>query len=145
VIFSAEGATDESLGWSVSKTPGTDQERTSAEGARSESVAPIPMPVITSTIVAVPVIAIVITVAPIRPVIPPVVGIPGIITVVGIGVVIVRSVEGWVWNRESKGKVNTGPRRRFREERQSSDRKNEDNELLHKKETKGMYHKFKKS
>jgi hypothetical protein len=110
------------------------------------------MPVIASTIVAVAVIAIVIPVAPVWPVIPPVVAIPGItvvaiprITVVGIGVVIARSVVGWVWNGESKGKVNTGARRRFREERQSSDRKNEDNELLHKKETKGMYHKFKKS
>jgi xanthine/uracil permease len=102
------------------------------------------MPVIASTIVAVAVIAIVIPVAPVWPVIPPVVAIPGI-TVVGIGVVIARSVVGWVWNGESKGKVNTGARRRFREERQSSDRKNEDNELLHKKETKGMYHKFKKS
>jgi xanthine/uracil permease len=102
------------------------------------------MPVIASTIVAVAVIAIVIPVAPVWPVIPPVVAIPRI-TVVGIGVVIARSVVGWVWNGESKGKVNTGARRRFREERQSSDRKNEDNELLHKKETKGMYHKFKKS
>ena len=34
---------------------------------------------------------------------------------------------------------------RFREERQSSDRENEDNELLHKKETELIYHEFKKS
>src|ERR1700730_7672569 len=102
----------------------------------SESVTPIPMPVIPTTIVAatiiaVPVIAIVITVGPIRPVIPAVVGISGIVTVVRIGVVIAGSVEGREWNGESKGKVNTGACRRFREERQSSDRKNEDNELLH--------------
>jgi hypothetical protein len=90
------------------------------------------MPVIASTIVAVPVIARIITVAPVWPVIPPVVAIPGI-TVVGIGVVIARPVICGEGNRESKGKVNTGARRRFREERQSSDRKNEDNELLHKK------------
>jgi len=103
------------------------------------------MPVIPSTIVAVPiivaaVIAIVIPVAPVWSVIPPVVGIPRItvvgiprITVVGIGVVVARSVKDGEGNGESKGKVNTGACRRFREERQSSDRKNEDNELLHKK------------
>src|SRR5580700_6522121 len=102
------------------------------------------MPVI-STIVAAAVIARVITVAPIRSVVPTVVGIPRIITVVGIRVVIARSVEHREWNGESKGEMNTGACRRFGEERQSSDHKNEDNELLHKKETKGIYHEFKKS
>ena len=119
-----------------------------------ESVVPIAMPVIPSTIVAVTIIAsaviaaavipVVIPVAPVWSVIPAVVGIPRIITV-GIGVVISGSVEDRDWNGESKGKVNTGACRRFREERQSSDRKNEDNELLHKKETRRMYHEFKKS
>jgi len=90
------------------------------------------MPVIPSTIVAVTIIAaaVIIPVAPVGSVIPPVVAIPRI-TVIGIEGVIAGSVEGRDRNRESKDKVNTGTCRRFREERQSSDRKNEDNELLH--------------
>src|SRR5271165_5485809 len=90
------------------------------------------MPVIPSTIVAVTIItaAVIIPVAPVRSVIPPIVAIPRI-TVIGIGGVIARSVEGRDRNREPKDKVNTGTCCRFREERQSSDRKNEDNELLH--------------
>jgi len=108
----------------------------------SESVAPIAMPVISSTIVAVTIIAVavvaaavvaVIAVPPVGSVIPPVIRISRIVTVVGIGVVIARSVEGRDRNGKSKGKVNTGTCGRFREERQSSDRKNKDNELLHMK------------
>ena len=107
----------------------------------SESVAPIAVPVISSTIVAVTIIAVtiiaaavvtvIIAVPPVGSVIPPVVRISRIVIVVGIGVIIARSVEGRDRNGESKGKVNTGTCRWFREERQSSDRKNEDNELLH--------------
>jgi hypothetical protein len=91
------------------------------------------MPVIPSTVVATTIIAaaVIIAVAPVGSVIPSVVGIPRIITVVGIGVVIAGPVKDRDRNGESKGKVNTGTCRRFREERQSSDRKNEDNELLH--------------
>jgi len=92
----------------------------------------IAMPVIPSTIVTATIIAaaVIIPVAPIGSVIPPVVAIPRI-TVIGIGTVIARSVEGRNGNGESKDKGNTSTCCRFREERQSSGRKNEDNELLH--------------
>jgi hypothetical protein len=73
-----------------------------------------------------------------------IVSIPWIISV-GIRAVISRSVENRDGNRKAKSKANTGTRRRFGEERQSSDRKNEDNELLHNiiRETQGRYHEFK--
>jgi hypothetical protein len=48
-----------------------------------------------------------------------------------VGIVIARGVNDGDGNGESKGKANAGSCRRFREERQSSDRKSEDNELLH--------------
>jgi hypothetical protein len=120
---------------------GTPDSASSDTYRHAESVAPIAVPVISSTIVAVTIIAVtvvaaavvtvIIAVPPVGSVIPPVVRISRIVIVVGIGVIIARSVEGRDRNGESKGKVNTGTCGRFREERQSSDRKNEDNELLH--------------
>jgi hypothetical protein len=117
-------------------------------------IAIITVPVISSTVIAAAVVAItviastvVIPAAPIRSVIPAIVGVPGIITVVGVGAVIAGSVEDRERDGESKGKANTGPRRGFREERQTSDRKDEDNELLHRmrNQTKPVYHEFNKS
>jgi hypothetical protein len=116
------------------------------------------MPVIPSTVIAAAVIAItviastvVIPVAPIGPIIPAIVGISRIITITIIGITVVGigavagSVVGRERNWEPKGKAYTGLRPRFGEERQSSDRNNEDNELLHKRETRAIYHEFKKS
>jgi hypothetical protein len=104
----------------------------------------ITMPVITSTVVAVvivtpsviaaAIIAVVIPVPPVRSVKSPIKGNSRRITVVGIGVAIARSVKNRDWNRwngKSKHEINAGPRGRFREDRQSSYRKNKDNELLH--------------
>jgi hypothetical protein len=89
---------------------------------------------VASTVIAAAVIA--------SAVIAAIVSIPWVITIIRIAVVwigavsavIARSVDDWEWYREPKGKANTGARRRFREERQPSDRNNEDNVLLHKNE-----------
>jgi hypothetical protein len=91
----------------------------------------IPSAIIPSTVVPAPVI---VTIAPVGTIIPAVIGVPWIIAVIGIWAraVIAWSVEDRKWYRERKGKVHTRLRRRFGEERQSSDHKNEDNELLHK-------------
>jgi hypothetical protein len=91
----------------------------------------------TMTIIAAAVIAIVIPVAPVWSIIPPVISVvPRItvvrITVIGIGIVVARPVIGREWNGECKGKVNTGACGRFSEERQSRDGENEDDKLLHK-------------
>ena len=88
------------------------------------------MAVEAGTEIAASVIAVKIPVAPKWSVKPAIISIPRIIPV-GIRAIITGSVENWEWNRQAKDKANTGTRRRFREERQSSDRKNEDNELLH--------------
>jgi hypothetical protein len=103
----------------------------------------IPSTIVAAAVIAVAVVAVIISVAPVGSIIPAIIRISRIITVVGIRVIIARSVKDRKW--ESKGKLNSGARRRLREERQSSDRKNEENELLHTKETQGMYHKFEKS
>jgi len=103
-------------------------------------IAVIPTPVIPAAVVAITEGAttivtapVVIPVAPVRTVIPSIVSISRKIIAVRIEVVIHGSVNGRDWNGESKGKAHTGACRRFREKRQSSDHKSEDNELLHNK------------
>ena len=57
--------------------------------------------------------------------------IVGAIVVVGTRSVIPRSVKNRDRNWQPKDKMNTSPRRRFSEERQSRDDQQEDNELFH--------------
>jgi hypothetical protein len=98
-------------------------------------VAVIPAAVVAITERAITIVTppVVIPVAPVRTVVSSIVSISRKIIVVRIEVVIHGSVNGRDWNGESKGKADTGARRRFREKRQTSDHKSEDNELLHNK------------
>jgi hypothetical protein len=113
-------------------------------GILSDSVAPIaivPMSVRALVIVAVHIVTAVVEAAAVEPgteiaaaVIAVKASIISISWIISVGKrgVIARSVVHRDWNRKAKGKANAGTCRRFGEERQSSDRKNEDNELLHK-------------
>jgi hypothetical protein len=82
------------------------------------AVTVIAMAVVAITVRAVAVIAAAVVV-PIAP-------IGSVIHITWIVTVIKRD-----WDGESKAKANTSHCRRFRKERQSSDRQDEDNELLH--------------
>ena len=79
------------------------------------------------------IVTIVVTVPPIWSIITVAIAITivGATVVVGTRSVVPRSVKNRDRNWQPKDKMNTSPRRRFSEERQSRDDQQEDNELFH--------------
>ena len=95
------------------------------------------MAVVSAVIVSVAVISVVVPAAPIRSVVPAIVGVPWVITVVRlppiiVGAVVTRAVENRERDREPESEADAGACGWFKEERQSGECKEEQKELLHK-------------
>jgi len=93
------------------------------------------MAVVSAAIVSAAVISVV-PAAPITSIVPAIVGVPWVITVVRraiiVGAVVTGPVENWERNRKPESEADTGACRRFKQERESGECKEEQKELLHK-------------